>query len=109
MQPTRRLLLFAPLLVVVAGSGCAGVDTRGLKLRLDPLIGKADKEYIIEKYGEPVEKTRVDSHTDVWEFIASESGTLDSSRSAGIRTVTRMRVTFKDGVMASWTAYNAVR
>lgn len=107
MQPTRRLLLLSPLLLTLAAAGCAGVD-RGLKLRLDSLIGKASKEDMIERYGEPVQKTTVDSHTDVWEFVASDQS-LATGSAAALRTSTRLRVTFKDGVMSAWTAYNAVR
>jgi hypothetical protein len=61
-----------PLAADPRRGGCASVD-RGLKLRLDSLIGKANKEEMIERYGEPVQKTTVDSHTDVWEFVASDS------------------------------------
>jgi hypothetical protein len=107
MQSTRRLLLLSPLLLTLAAVGCASVD-RGLKLRLDSLIGKANKEEMIERYGEPVQKTTVDSHTDVWEFVASDQS-VGTGSSAALKTSTRLRVTFKDGVMSAWTAYNAVR
>jgi len=110
MQQTRRSFLLLPLLAALAaGAGCATDDTRLIARQLDPLIGKADKDYFVEKYGEPVSKTRVDGRTDVWEFIVSEKTTSDRAVGPKSTISTRLRTTFKDGVLASWQAFNAVR
>jgi len=110
MQKTRRVFLLVPLLVALAaGAGCASNDTRLLARQLDPLIGKADKEFFIEKYGEPVAKTKVDGRTDVWEFSISEKTVGDRPTGGNTTISTRLRATFKDGVLASWQAFNAVR
>ena len=58
MQSTRRLLLLSPLLLTLAAAGCAGVD-RGLKVRLDSLIGKANKEEMIERFYRDVRLFRI--------------------------------------------------
>jgi hypothetical protein len=110
MQRTRRFFLLVPLLAALAaGAGCATNDTRLIARQLDPLIGKADKEYFIEKYGEPVAKTRVDGRIDVWEFSVSEKTLSDRPTGGNLTTSTRLRATFKDGVLASWQAFNVVR
>jgi hypothetical protein len=109
MQQLRRQFLFVPLLVALAGAGCATNDTREFARRLDPLIGKADKEFFVEKYGEPVAKDRIDSHTDVWEFSVSERALSERPGTGNLAMSTRLRVTFKDGILASWQAFNSVR
>jgi len=110
MLQIRRLFLLVSLLVALAaGFGCATNDTRLFARQLDPLIGKADKEYFIEKYGEPVSKTRIDGRTDVWEFIVAERTTSDRTVGPKSTISTRLRATFKDGVLASWQAFNAIR
>jgi hypothetical protein len=108
MQPIRRLLLVTPLLFVLAAGGCAGTTERGLKQRLDPLVGKADKWQMIERYGEPVDKKQVDSTTDVWEFVVSDQA-VPTGNAASVRTSTRLRATFKNGVLSAWSTYNAMR
>jgi len=111
MLQIRRLFLLAPLLVVLAaGFGCATEDTRLFARQLDPLIGKADQEFFIEKYGEPVTRSKIDSRTDMWEFSTSERSVGDRATRGGNLTMsTRLRLTFKDGVLASWQAFNSVR
>ena len=110
MLQLRRFLLLVPLLAALAaGAGCASSDTRLIARQLDPLIGKADKEFFVEKYGEPVSKTRVDGRTDVWEFIVADKVVSDRAVGANTTISTRLRTTFKDGVLASWQAFNAVR
>jgi hypothetical protein len=110
MQKVRRFVLLAPLLLALAvGAGCATNDTRLLARQLDPLIGKADKELFIEKYGEPVAKTRVDGRTDVWEFVLSDKSVGDRTGVGSTTISTRLRATFKDGILESWRAFNAVR
>ena len=108
MQPDRRLFLTAALALVLAAGGCASTGSRALARQLDPLIGKADKQYMIDKYGEPVERTRVDIGIDMWEFVVSDQS-LYTGSSAQLRTSTRLRVTFKSGVMTAWTSYDSVR
>ncbi len=108
MRPKRRLLLAASLLSALAASGCASAPDRGLKARLDPLVGKADQWQMIERFGEPVEKTRVDGTTDVWEFIVSDQAVY-TGNAANVRTSTRLRATFKNGVFSAWSTYNAIR
>jgi hypothetical protein len=109
MQQTRRFFLLVPLLLALAaGAGCATDDTRLFKRQLDPLIGKADKEFFIEKYGEPVARSRIDNHTDMWEFSTNEK-TLGERPTGNLTMSTRLRLTFKDGILASWQAFNSVR
>jgi len=110
MHGIRRFLLQIPLLLALAaGVGCATDDTRLVARQLDPLIGKADKDYFIEKYGEPVAKNRIDGRTDVWEFSTSERSVSDRPTGNNLTLSTRLRITFKDGILASWEAFNAVR
>jgi hypothetical protein len=110
MLQLRRFVLLVPLLAALAlGAGCAANDTRLIARQLDPLIGKADKEYMIEKYGEPVSKTRVDGQTDVWEFSVAESAVSNRSVGPNTSVSTRLRATFKNGVLSSWQAFNALR
>jgi hypothetical protein len=79
-----------------------------LARQLDPLIGKADKQYMIDKYGEPIERKTVDIGTEVWEFVVSDQ-LLYAGSGAQLKTSTRLRVTFKAGVMTAWTSYDSVR
>ena len=110
MLQTRRFFLLVPLLLALAvGAGCATNDTRLFARQLDPLIGKADKEFFVEKYGEPVAKNRIDSHTDMWEFSTSEKSLSERPIGGNLTMSTRLRLTFKDGVLASWQAFNTVR
>jgi hypothetical protein len=110
MLRSRRLFLTVPLLLALAaGAGCASNETRQLARRLDPLIGKADKDFFIERYGEPVARTRLDSRTDLWEFVVSETPVSDRPSGGNLTTSTRLRVTFKDGILAAWQAFNTVR
>ncbi len=110
MQTIRRLLLLAPLAIALgAGAGCAGNETREYAKVLDPLIGRADKAYMIERYGEPDKRTRVDAHTDIWEFRTSDVP-LSAYGSRGNTAVsTLLRVTFTDDRMSAWQAFNTIR
>src|SRR5262245_12453653 len=108
MSRNRRTLLIAALAGALAAAGCASSGSRTLARQLDPLIGKADKQYMIEKYGEPVDRKTVDIGTDVWEFVVSDQA-LYTGNSSQLRTSTRLRVTFKAGVMTAWTSYDSVR
>ena len=106
----RRFFLGVPLLLALAaGVGCATNDSRLVARQLDPLIGKADKDYFIEKYGLPVAKNTIDGRTDVWEFSTSERSLSERPAGSNLTLSTRLRITFKDGILASWQAFNAVR
>jgi hypothetical protein len=106
---TRRRLLLSALLALAAAHGCATPDTRLYARQLDPLIGKADKDFFIEKYGDPVARDRVDSHIDVWEFVASERPLNDRPGGGNLTMITRLRLTFKDGILSAWQASNSMR
>ena len=107
MPPARRAFLIAAAAAALA-AGCASGGSRALARQLDPLIGKADQRYMIEKYGEPIERRTVDTGTEVWEFVVSDQS-LYTGSGAQLRTSTRLRVTFRAGVMTAWTSFDSVR
>jgi hypothetical protein len=99
-----------PLVLTLVGvGGCASnSESRRLTVELNPLIGKADKAYFIDKYGEPDKRTAVDATTDVWEYRFGEVKLNDYASRGNLSTVTLLRATFKNGVLASWQASNAL-
>jgi hypothetical protein len=107
MPQTRRSFLRLPFAVaLVALTGCGANETRTYARELDPLVGRAPKDYFIEKYGDPSKRTRVDAHTDIWEFQVSD---VTSNMRGGSTVSTMLRLTFKDDKLASWQAFNVVR
>jgi hypothetical protein len=108
MPPDRRTFLIAAVAVALAAAGCASTGSRALAAQLDPLIGKADEQYMIDRFGDPIERKTVGPGTDVWVFELSDES-LYTGNSAQLTTSTRLRVTFRDGVMTAWTSYDTVR
>ncbi len=105
----RRLLVLPLALALVGASGCASnSESRQFTHDLNPLIGKADKAYFIEKYGEPDKRTAIDAATDVWEYKFGEMKLNDYASRGNMTTATLLRATFKNGVLASWQASNAL-
>jgi hypothetical protein len=110
MPQSRRSFLLLPLAAaLVAAAGCAGNETRAYAKDLDPLVGRAPKDYFIEKYGEPEKRTRIDAHTDVWEFRVSDNPVTTGNLRGAVGVSTLLRLTFKDDKLASWQAFNVVR
>ena len=105
----RWLLLFSLLFAIVAISACATSEKRQFARDLNPVIGKANKAYFIEKYGEPDKRTAVDTTTDVWEYKFGEESLSEYGARGNISTVTLVRLTFRNGVFASWQTANALK
>jgi hypothetical protein len=105
----RRLLQGSLLLMLVAGFGCAGNETREYARELDPLVGRAPIPFFIDRFGEPEKRIAVDSRTEILQFrVATES--LDNYGARGnLKVTTELRLTFRDGILAGWRASNAVR
>ena len=110
MSRTRRSFLLVPVMFAIGlASGCAGTANREFAAELRPLVGKADKAYFLEKYGDPDKRTAVDLHTDMWEYSFGQQSLNDFGARGNLSTGTRLRLTFKDGILSSWQAANTVR
>jgi hypothetical protein len=110
MPGIRRWFLLLPLLLSLAGvNGCATSETRQFARELNPAIGKADKAYFVEKYGEPDKRTAVDLTTDVWEYHFGGERLNEHASRGNLATSTLLRLTFTSGTLSSWQASNALR
>lgn len=69
--------------------------------QLNGLIGEANKSYFVEKLGPPDKQAAIASNTDVWEYRLDEQK-FTSSTGYRFSTFRRLRLTFRDGTLASW-------
>ena len=104
----RWFLLLAALLAIATAGGCAGGETRQYSSQLTPLVGKADKAYFIEKYGEPDKRTVTDAATETWEYRFGTQNLNDYGSRGNLTTATQLRLTFRNGILASWQAANVL-
>jgi hypothetical protein len=110
MSGIRRWLLLFPLtLALAAAIGCAGNETRQYARELNPAVGKADKAYFIEKYGEPEKRITVDPATDIWEYRFGEDRLSDHATRSNLVMSTLLRLTFRNGTFTSWQASNTLK
>lgn len=110
MPRNRRFFLLAPVVLALAGIlGCASSETREFALQLNPLVGRADKAYFIEKYGQPDKRSALDSQTDVWEYSFGQEQLGTYGARGNLTTSTLLRLTFKNGTLSAWRAGNTMK
>jgi hypothetical protein len=110
MPNTRRFFLIVSLaLMLVAVLGCAGTQNREFARDLTPMVGRVDKAYFIEKYGEPDKRSALDAQTDVWEYNFGQEHLSDYGARGNLSTSTTLRLTFKDGKFSAWQAVNRIK
>jgi len=103
------LLVSGALLLQVGASGCAGNESRQFTRELAPLVGRADKAYFVEKYGEPLRRTPVDATTEVWDYRFGEESLNDYASRGNLTTSTLLRLTFRNGILSTFQASNTLR
>jgi len=109
MPGIHRWFLLFPLLLALAGAwGCAGTEARQFARDLNPVVGKADKAYFVEKYGQPDKRTAVDGATDVWEYRFAGERLNDHATRGNLATSTLLRLTFRNGTLSSWQTSNTL-
>jgi len=110
MPNARRFLLIGCLtLLLGAVLGCAGTPNREFARDLAPMVGRVDKAYFIEKYGEPDKRIALDVQTDVWEYNFGGERLSEYGARGNLTTSTLLRLTFKNGTFTSWQALNRMR
>ena len=93
MSCSRRSILLLPVaLVLGAVLGCASTQTREFARDLDPVVGRADKAYFIQKYGEPDRRSALDAATDVWEYNFGQQNLSDYGARGNLSTSTWLRL-----------------
>jgi hypothetical protein len=95
----KRLLGLCLTAILIAG--CATGPSR-FALEMDPLVGKADKGYFVDKYGPPDKQAIVRDGVEVWEYRLGEQK-FTSSTGYRFSTFDRMRLTFARGVLSAWS------
>ena len=93
-----RLTIFLMLALLGACAGSGRSDTE----QLNGLVGKANKAYFVEKLGPPDKQAAIESNTDVWEYRLDEQK-YTSSTGYRFSTFKRLRLTFRNGTLASWS------
>jgi hypothetical protein len=81
--------------------GCASGGSRYAD-EMNALIGKADKETIVSTYGPPDKQAAVTANVEVWEYRLDEQK-FTSNTGYRFSTHDRLRLTFKDGRLQSWS------
>jgi hypothetical protein len=110
MRNSRRFFLIVSLvLTLMPVLGCAGTENREFARELAPMVGRADKAYFIEKYGEPDKRSALDAQTDVWEYSFGQENLIDYGARGNLSTSTTLRLTFKDGKFSGWQAVNRMK
>jgi hypothetical protein len=105
----RFALVIALPLALAAASACVSTSpSREFARDLNPAIGKAGESFFIDKYGDPDKRTSVDGVTDVWEYRFAGERADDHASRGNLTTVTLLRLTFRNGVLYSWQATNAI-
>lgn len=89
--------------MVVALGACAGSGSAANQF--DSLIGKASKTYFVEKLGPPDKQANIEPNVDVWEYRLDEQK-FTSGTGYRFSTFKRLRLTFRDGLLASWSQTN---
>jgi hypothetical protein len=112
MPTIRRFLLLASLLLpFAAGFGCAGTttETRAYARELGPLVGRAPIPYFIDRFGAPEKRTAIDSRTEVLQFVVAEASLPGRNERGNVAVATELRLTFKDGILADWKVFTALK
>ena len=94
----RALVLGLALVLLF---GCAAGSSRYAE-EMDALIGKADKKTFVDRYGLPDKQAAVDATTEVWEYRLNEQK-YTSATGYRFSTFDRLRLSFKDGRLYSWS------
>jgi hypothetical protein len=105
----RVLVLGVLALTLAAGFGCASTENRAYARELGPLVGRAPVAWFIERYGEPEKRTAIDGRTEILQFRVAEESLAGRGTHANVVVGTELRLTFKDGILAGWQAFNVVR
>ena len=102
MRPRFLFLFFTALIafLVVGLSGCA--TSTGLKDELPTLVGVANKAYFANRFGPPDKQATLNSSTELWEYRLGEDK-YTSKTGYQFSTFDRLRLTFRDGRLATWT------
>ncbi len=103
-QEMKALFRATLLLLLVFLVGCGGMQKKAdrVKTILDPRIGQATKEELVERFGLPDKQVTLSSTKEILEW---NPGKLSGVTSTGWNyTVSEvLRVTFTDGVMTGYT------
>jgi len=107
MHGNRRWFLRAAIASAIAlSSGCATTESREFARELNPLVGRADQTYFIEKYGEPDKRSSPTPGTDIWEYTFGRQNMANHGAHVNLTTSTLVRLTFKNGTLSAWQATN---
>lgn len=92
------------LLVLVFLAGCGGMQKKSdaVKAMLDPRVGQATKEELVERFGLPDKQVTLSREKEILEWNPGKlSGVTKTGWNYTVSQV--LRVTFTDGVMTSYT------
>lgn len=104
MSLPRRALVTLTAVLFLTGLGACASRSKDAEA-LNNLVGNANKAYFVEKLGPPDKQASIDSSTDVWEYRLNEQK-YTSQTGYRFETFDRLRLTFREGVLASWkTSY----
>src|SRR5262245_29963768 len=105
-MPNSRRCFLRVSAALAAGclAGCAGSARREFARELDPLVGRVDKAYFLEKYGEPIKQTSLNTQTDVWEYSFGHTNLNDYGARGNVTTSTLVQLVFRNGTLTSWQA-----
>jgi hypothetical protein len=95
---TKLWLSVALALFLSAPAGRASTYSQEMNAQ----IGQADKGYFVQKYGPPDKQAILDQRTEVWEFRLNEQK-FTSPTGYRFATFDRLRLTFTDGKLSSWS------
>jgi len=100
----------AAILFSAALSACAGGSANREFVRdIEPLVGRADQSYFLDKYGDPDRKVTIDRETEIWEYTFGSESLSDYGACTTMATSNILRLTFKKGTLSSWQANARVR
>ncbi len=93
---------FVSLLICVLATACAAGRSKYAD-EMNLMIGNADKERVVAKYGPPDKHIALNGATEVWEYRLNEQK-YTSPTGYRFSTFDRLRLTFKEGVLSNWNS-----
>lgn len=100
-----RIVTFGLMLsLVVLLAACGGMQKRtdAMRVTLDSMVGKATKENLVNQFGLPEKKIRLDEQKEILEWHPRKISGVTKQTNWNYTVSEVLRVTFTNGVVSSY-------